>query len=113
MNCILWKSPDDSNPYSLSTSSQFIRYHVIFLARSLQCVTTEPTPGRGEESPAARAALQRAAPNSARQRRLKEIWRGKSPGVDPTDLPWNWPSQGPTSPYKTERESARPMVGGY
>eukprot|EP00434_Breviolum_minutum_P003472 symbB.v1.2.003053.t1/scaffold161.1/size290820/4 len=29
--------------------------------------------GRGEESPAARAALQRAAPNSARQRRLKEI----------------------------------------
>eukprot|EP00435_Cladocopium_sp_Y103_P013687 s1654_g3.t1 len=30
--------------------------------------------GRGEDSPAARAALERAAPNSARQRRLKEWW---------------------------------------
>lgn len=28
---------DDSNPYSLSTSSQLIRYHVIFLTRTSTC----------------------------------------------------------------------------
>lgn len=105
---------DDSNPYSLSTSSQFIRYHVLFLARSLQRVTTEPTPGRGEESPAARAALQRAAPNSARQRRLKEILKGEIARCWPNwPNPWNWPSKHPTSPYPTEKGKCQAIVGGY
>lgn len=87
---------DDSNPYSLSTSSQFTRYHVIFLARTSTChhraharswwrISSRPCCAAACGAQFSTAASAQGDLKGEMTARCWPNWPN----------PWNWPSSGP------------------